>query len=215
MPVALFTSTPGFPAGLLTAYNLGPKHRLQYRCSPCLGGAGPVPGLTWAGRQSFGSYLQNQDCFPGSSATASWVHPARTPAGPCSHRRAVRGGAAQGPRFPAWSGARGLEGPGVWKLSTLGPGLTGTGDLPAPHPTASHNQPVLSHLLQGATGLLGNTMKPGGCMDAQSPGRGLFASLTTSRAPHALLSCRCKRARGCPGHAVSWFCKIVNTPGRD
>lgn len=65
MPAASFTSTPGFLAGLFTAYNPGPKHRLQYRCSLCLGGAVPVPGLTWAGRQSFGSYLQNQDRFPG------------------------------------------------------------------------------------------------------------------------------------------------------
>ena len=62
----------------------------------------------------------------------------------------MRAEGAQGPHFPAWSGARGLEVPGVSRLSTLGPGLTVTSDVPAPHPTASRSQPVLSHLLQGA-----------------------------------------------------------------
>ena len=215
-PAASFTSTRGLPDGLFTAYILGPKHRLQYRCSPCLGGAVPVPGLTCASRQSFGSYLQNQDRFPGEVGLR---RPGFTQQGVLQgsvvtgRQRGVAG--AQGPHSPVGSGARCLEGPGVRKLSTLGPGLTGTGDLPMPHPMASRSQPVLSHLLQGATALLGNAMKPGGCMDAQSPGWGLFASLTTPHAPHALLSCRCKSARGCPGHPVSWFCKTVNTPGKD
>lgn len=68
----------------------------------------------------------------------------------------------EGPRDPAFLPGlelRAWRGLGSGSCPHWGLGLTGTGDLSAPHPTASHNQPVLSHLLQGATGLLGNTMK--------------------------------------------------------
>lgn len=173
---------------------------------PLPGGSYPVPGLTWAGRQSFGSYLQNQDCFPGSSATASWVHPARTPAGPCSHRRAVR---VERLRDPA--SLPGLE-PGAWR---------GLGSGSCPHwglvllaglaRTSSHSLLTISQFSHTSPGSHRvarkhhETRRLHGCPES---GEGALASLTTSRAPHACSPVGANRARGCPGHPVSWFQRL-------
>lgn len=59
MPVALLTSTPGFPAGSFT-YNLlswVQNAEAATQTQARLAGAAPVTGLTWADRQSFASYL--------------------------------------------------------------------------------------------------------------------------------------------------------------
>lgn len=155
MPVALLTSTPGFPAGSFT-YNLlsGSKtQRLRHRRRP----AWLELLLSLASPGQIGSPLHRTFRASivswGGLVTSSWVHPAGNPRGQCGHRWRERGQERfRDPRFPrpVWSQLPG----GTWgsrRASRGGSGSTVSNDLPCDLSHGlSEGQPAFSYLFQEA-----------------------------------------------------------------